>query len=518
MESSTDKTLFVNPDDYNPVDYYNDNFVEDAFTFLTTIKAVERNSTHSITFVKNSYDRKIKMIVFKDGYFVANHENGLGFKVGEKLTPFAMIQRFRFKGNFRSTLNYVVYQIMNNHVPYIRVGIKYFKKTEKVDRNKVVRHELKVWDKPTIVSDYGKDYIDRIPIYDDFTLEPDNINYQEIVNNNYNLYSPFEHKTMPAENYKGELDWYWTKNLLEHIFGDQYELGLMYISTLYKLPAQKLPILVLVSEERSTGKTTFVDWIDILFGANTVIINPQDISSDFNASYTDKNIIMIEESKFDSRQALEKLKNLSTQKKILVNTKFVQQYSLPFHGKLIITSNDKNKFSKIDNEEIRYWVRSVPSLVGKANHNILEDMVKEIPAFIYHLTTLAPIDTTRSRMVFTPESLQTEALDTVKKESRTSLYKDIEILIEDFFVQNPKVEELKFSLTDIKDKWFSHNNNIDRPYIKMVLRDEFKAVQAGMQRYVPFDTEKHFTNETKKSGRPYVFTNPFFNLEEESDD
>lgn len=113
-------------------------------------------------------------------------------------------------------------------------------------------------------------------------------------------------------------------------------------------------------------------------------------------------------------------------------------------------------------------------------------------------------------MVFTPESLQTEALDTVKKESRTSLYKDIEILVEDFFVQNPNIEELKFSLTDIKDKWFNHNHNIDRPFIKMVLRDEFKAVQAGMQRYTPFETDKNFINETKKSGRPYVFVNPYF--------
>ena len=58
----------------------------------------------------------------------------------------------------------------------------------------------------------------------------------------------------------------------------------------------------------------------------------------------------------------------------MVNTKHVSHYSVPFYGKLIITSNNEDKFSKVDNEEIRYWVRKVPTLKGKANHNILEDM------------------------------------------------------------------------------------------------------------------------------------------------
>lgn len=517
-QPETPKKVFVDPNQYNPIEYYSSNWAEDVFMFLERIPAVERNSPNSIAYVQNSYHRKLKMIVYEDGFFIGKHENGLGINVGEKITPFAMLQKFKYKGNFKLALNYVLYDIMHIKLPYIRVGTKYYKKTEKTDRNGITRRELKLWDKPTIMSDYDKDYIDRIPIYDDFTIEPNNVIYQEIVDNNYNLYSPFEHVAMKADKYKGELNWYWTKTLLEHIFGEQYELGLLYICTLYRLPKQKLPILVLVSEERSTGKTTFVDWIDILFGANTVIINPQDISNDFNGSYTDKNIIMIEESRFESRGALEKLKNLSTQKKILVNTKFVQQYSIPFHGKLIITSNDENKFSKIDDTEIRYWIRKVPTLQGKANHQILEDMVKEIPAFLHYLSTLDPIDTTKSRMVFTPELLNTEALETVKKESRTSLYKDLEILIDDFFVQNPKVEELKFSLTDIKDKWFIHNHKVDRPFIKIVLRDEFKAETGKMQRYKPFDTGDRSPGGMK-SGRPYIFKNPYYDelFEEDKD-
>ena len=88
---------------------------------------------------------------------------------------------------------------------------------------------------------------------------------------------------------------------------------------LYLYPKQSLPILVLVSEDRGTGKSTFITLLELLFGDNMVIANPEDIGSSFNSSYTDKNIIAIEESRFESTQTTEKLKNLATQKKILVN-------------------------------------------------------------------------------------------------------------------------------------------------------------------------------------------------------
>ena len=46
-----------------------------------------------------------------------------------------------------------------------------------------------------------------------------------------------------------------------HIFGDQYELGLDYLQILYTMPQQKLPILLLVSEERNTGKSTILNFL-----------------------------------------------------------------------------------------------------------------------------------------------------------------------------------------------------------------------------------------------------------------
>ena len=66
-----------------------------------------------------------------------------------------------------------------------------------------------------------------------------------------NLYEPISHH--PQEG-----DFSCIRSLVEHIFGEQYELGMDYLQLLYLYPVQKLPILLLVSEERDTGKSTFL--------------------------------------------------------------------------------------------------------------------------------------------------------------------------------------------------------------------------------------------------------------------
>lgn len=500
-----DEKIPVDPEDINPVDYFNENHAQYILTMYVNKPLGHFTSPDSFSYTENRVDRKTKMIVLKDNYFMALKENALGMPIGELYTPFRMLCEFEFKNNWQRAIWFIVTEIMNNPVPYIRVSTKFFKVIKKVDRNKIVRTELKLWDKITITDDHGRKYINKIPIYDDFTIEPNNKTYNQIRGNNYNLYAPFEHE--PAKNFK-EKDIVWTTKLLKHIFGEQYELGLIYLKVLYDLPTQKLPILVLTSEERSTGKTTFLDYLELLFGANSVVINPQDISNSFNGAYATSNIIMIEESRFDSAQATEKLKNLATQKKIMVNTKFVQQYSIPFHGKLVITSNDEKKFSRVDDSEIRYWVRKVPTLTGKANHNILNDLRDEIPYFLAKLNSLPSIDTSKSRMVFEHESLTTEALQTVKLESRSGLHKELEFLFDSHCAENQGIKTFKFIAKDIKEVWFPNNQRVEINYINSVLQNQMKLEREKMQRYTPL--ESHSLNSKNKSGKPFKIENPYY--------
>lgn len=500
----------ISVNEINPVDYYNINHVQHAFEIMLRVKGVKAVSIDALTVYENKGDNEKRMIVIENGMFVVKMKNALGLEVDKVYTPFMLLQKFKFKDSFIYAKSFVEHELMNNDIPYIRIGTKYFKRITKVDRYGISRTEIVYWDKMTIAEDHPKSIFDSIQRYDDFTIEPDNKNHDPAIGNNYNLYSPFEHEACYAEEYD-EMGWYWIRTLIEHIFGDQYELGITYLKVLYDMPKQALPILVLISEERSTGKTTFVDFLNILFGANMVLINPQDIGSQFNGSYGDKNIIAIEESRFESVQSTEKLKNLSTQKEILINSKNIRQYTIPFYGKLIITSNDETKFSSVDNPEIRYWVRKVPSLQGKANHNILRDLKQEIPQFLFYLNSLPPVDTSKSRMVFDATEIVTEELKIVKEESRTNLYKDLKLHLESFAIENTTVKEFRFIAKQVKEMFFSKTEKYEINFINRVLKNEFKLKVDKMQRFIPFE-RSHNYDQNKVSGTPFIYPNPYYNL------
>lgn len=83
---------------------------------------------------------------------------------------------------------------------------------------------------------------------------PDHVGYKPVVGKFLNLYEPISH--VPRQG-----DFLCIRSLVGHIFGEQYELGMDYLQLLYLCPVQKLPILLLVSEERNTGKSTFQNFL-----------------------------------------------------------------------------------------------------------------------------------------------------------------------------------------------------------------------------------------------------------------
>lgn len=50
-------------------------------------------------------------------------------------------------------------------------------------------------------------------------------------------------------------------------------------------PRQKLPILLLVSEERNTGKTTFLNFLKSIFEDNATFNTNEDFRSKFNSDW-----------------------------------------------------------------------------------------------------------------------------------------------------------------------------------------------------------------------------------------
>ena len=114
--------------------------------------------------------------------------------------------------------------VEKKEVPYLRVGTSYYKKIYQPLASKDIVKKIIVWSPGNISEDHSeKDYKKKIPKFDSFCNIPDNINYQRVFSNSYNIYEPIEH-----ERIEGKFEY--IELFLNHIFGEQYFLGLDYLT------------------------------------------------------------------------------------------------------------------------------------------------------------------------------------------------------------------------------------------------------------------------------------------------
>jgi len=348
---------------------------------------------------------------------------------------------------------------------YIRVGNDYYKHAKTMDASRILHSVLITIKRQTLLDDHGKEILIDIAKYDAFTNVPDHRCNAPIPDNLYNIYTPVIHEPEPGE-------WKWTENLLRHVFGEQYELGLDYIQLLYLKPTQILPILCLVSKENATGKTTFLNWLQMIFGENVIVVGNQDIHGRFNSHYAGKLLIAVDESRIDKQAALEKLKALSTQRTIVMEGKFQDARNLPFFGKFILCSNYVDNFINATDEDIRYWIKKMEKPT-ELNLNIEDELRGEVPAFLYFLQDRQLSSEKKSRMWFAAQEIETDALRNVREESKTWLYKDMFEFIMAHFLEFEKLSQFFADPKDIKVKFFNHSK-VELNYIRKVLKNDFK--------------------------------------------
>lgn len=270
-----------------------------------------------------------------------------------------------------------------------------------------------------------KDGVDlsKVPKFKGWTNEPDFLRYREDVEGWLNLSQPLPY--LPRDE-----DWPTIRKLFEHIFGEQLELGFDYYSLLLTRPKQLLPILVLVSEEQGTGKSTLLQFNGMLIGANAVILNVSQYSQQFNGVYAAKLIIGIDETVFAENFIKERLKQDSTQTSIQLRKMHSEHQTLPFYGKFILCTNREKDFAKLEKEDMRFWVRKVCK-IEQFDAEFNSKLKEEVPAFAYFLLNRQlSVPTPLSRMWFSPEQLKTDALDAVVANSISECAKDITIWAE----------------------------------------------------------------------------------------
>ena len=296
---------------------------------------------------------------------------------------------------------------------FIRVGTTLYKLVNQPRLNGGYVKKRIVWNNETLRQDYGKHFLATVPKYDGFCTVPDHVNYRPIVDKFLNLYEPIDHKPM-------ESDFHSIRSLVEHIFGEQYELGMDYLQLLYLQPVQKLPILLLVSEERNTGKSTFLNFLKALFQNNVTFNTNEDFRSQFNSDWAGKLLIVVDEVLLSRREDSERLKNLSTTLSYKVEAKGKDRDEIAFFAKFVLCSNNEYLPVIIDAGETRYWVRKIDRLQSD-DTDFLQKLKAEIPAFLYHLQHRQLSTEKESRMWFAPSLLHTEALRKIIRSNRNRL-------------------------------------------------------------------------------------------------
>ena len=306
-------------------------------------------------------------------------------------------------------------------IPYIRVGTNYYKLVSVPTISGNLREVIVPWTLEAIRQDHGRNYIGGIKKYDGFTCLPCHIHFEQECHGFYNTYSPLPHK--PQEG-----DFPYTQQLLEHIFGQQSDLGMDYLQLLYLRPVQILPILCLVSKERSTGKSTFLKWLKLVFDNNMTYLTNDSFSSQFNADWANKLLICIDEVLFNKEELTERIKYLSTTNINKLEAKGKDKREVEFFGKFILCSNNEDNFIKIDDNETRFWVLKLPSL-KKEETQFLDFLEAEIPAFLCHLQIRKLTSPNKTRMWFSPSQIRTKALESLMRNNRNRVEKELASVI-----------------------------------------------------------------------------------------
>ena len=387
---------------------------------------------------------------------------------------------------------------------FIRVGTTLYKLVNQPRLNGGYVKKRIVWNNETLRQDYGKHYLATVPKYDGFCTVPEHVNYQPVVGKFLNLYEPIEHKPM-------EGDFSSIRSLVEHIFGEQYELGMDYLQLLYLQPIQKLPILLLVSEERNTGKSTFLNFLKALFQNNVTFNTNEDFRSQFNSDWAGKLLIVVDEVLLSRREDSERLKNLSTTLSYKVEAKGKDRDEIAFFAKFVLCSNNEYLPVIIDAGETRYWVRKIDRLQSD-DTDFLQKLKAEIPAFLHHLQHRQLSTEKKSRMWFAPSLLHTEALQRIIRSNRNRLEIEMHELILDI-MDRVGSETFSFCPDDILILLGNSHVKAERYQVRRVLQECWKLKPAhNTLTYTTYQVD--YTRECRYSpkrttGRFYTVTREF---------
>ncbi len=375
---------------------------------------------------------------------------------------------------------------------YIRVGDNYFKIVYRPDKEgKPYKDYLKL-NKSTIIDDHTHGIIKYISKYDDFCMVASHTNYRQVINGFYNEYSELTHKPKQG-NCETIL------KVIGHVFGEHYfDFALDYLQLLYTDPYQRLPILLLESQEKNTGKSTFANVVYKIFQDNAIKIGNNDLQSDFNSVWVKRLCIIVDETSLEKKGITQMLKRFSTETgKVTVNEKNKAQTEIDFFGKFLFISNEEGKALFIERDDPRWAVFKVPTFAEKGIKDdplIDEKIEKEIPAFLHFLGQRTLKYSRQSRMYFNPVVYQTAQLQLYYNNSISKVAQYIKKLMVDTFDLFPQEENMKFGIADIMEELKTELRNVEREKVRFAIEKELNKTPQPRTHYTLYSRRSAETN------------------------
>jgi len=446
-------------------------------------------------------------------------------------------REFRFKRRryiYDKEKKEVVFVKHEDAEKFMRIGPDWVKVISTINKHGEPEEELVPWKISEIQRDYAKrypDFIDTITRYDGFCNEPNwNGQYQQSLLNCYNVCRPLKWK--PTEGSIAN-----TIGFIKHLFGgqgkiilddkgrfekeeafqgDQFTVALDWLTILLKHPKHMLPVPCLVSPENGTGKSTFLKWLQMLFGDNMCILGNAQFQMKFNGHYATKFVISIDEGflEVDKKAEKERLKQLVTADSIYLELKGMNVRKIPYYAKIIICSNDADRLMKIEEGESRWFVVRVPVIPKENRDPDLENKMKAEAEAWLHFLQHRPIFHKRvDRLWFSPDDFITEQFKIIVEATKNRVDRVFEDWIQEQFMLY-RLPVLRFSqkfLTEIFNDPKNSKYKIDSIELKAYLERKGLKIEVPQRIKVPvgFDMGDQLVNPKiiyrEEMGRPYKF-------------
>ena len=390
---------------------------------------------------------------------------------------------------------------------FIRIRDDYYKIVLRPDKSGKLYKDLLRLSKTTITDDYTKRILTYINKYDDFTLVASHINYQQSINGFYNQYHEVTHKPTQGDCVN-------IFHILTHIFGESHiDFILDYLQILYTNPNQCLPIILIESSDKNTGKTTVSNLFYWIFQYNAIKLGNSDLQSEFGGFWLQRLLIIVDETSLEKQGVTQMLKRLSTETgKVTSNEKNKAQREVDFIGKFIFLSNDEGKALQIERGDPRWAVFKASTFAEKGykdDPKISEKIQQEIPAFLHFLINRKLVHSLESRMYFAPEVYRTSQLMLYYDNSISLVAQAIKQLVKDTFAMFPDETELRFSITNIMDELKGNIRFLEKEKVRKALDIELKINQSekkGRYDYLSLSSaERGNTSSIESNSITYQF-------------